>query len=87
MLNDKRARGEWVPGDEEDVEAEDEVEEYDDPEEVEEDVVEEETDDAPRPTWELYAERERERQKHEHELIRAAKRGVAQEATRRARIV
>lgn len=58
LLNDRRARGEWTPGDEPEAD-EDQDDEYDDTEE-ETDVEDEE--DTPLSTAEMYAARERERQ-------------------------
>lgn len=67
-----RARGVWVPSDNEDTETAeaeaDDVEEYDE-------EVEEETVDAPRATWEVYAARERQRIAAERVANRAAWRG------------
>lgn len=69
-MNELRARGMWVPSDDEETEgAEDEFEEYDDTDEEVEEVDDEE---RPRTTAEIYAARERKRIEAERVANRAA---------------
>lgn len=72
--NDRRARGEWVPGVEDDAEEADEHE--DEPDDEPDDVEPKAEDDEPVPTWEQYAARERERIAAGRAATRVAHRGA-----------